>query len=257
VDVPGFVPDELRQLLRFVPTRGWDAVAWRPMLGSLRALSWRYVSGRGVTKLSRALSSRLPDVKLGPADPDLPDLPALASPEERRLAGDRLLRLYFTQWLNPDGVFIDLRSGRFHVEDDCLRFTPNGLWLQVRPTFREGLVALYRAFYSEDEAALEDALQCMGMLSEELDADEAEQLKTLLRAHFGLETGAQRFSIDRFKTSFDALFDFFVDHGISLHPDFVVLGFNLITLYLTLEALGEAHDVQGLCVDVLGKDQTA
>jgi predicted unusual protein kinase regulating ubiquinone biosynthesis (AarF/ABC1/UbiB family) len=252
LELPGFVPDDLRQLVRFVPNRGWDAVAWRPMLASLRSLSWRYLSGRGVTKLSRSLSPRLQDIEVGIPGTDTIRLDALPSPPGRRQAGDRLLALYFTQWLNPGGVFIDLRASRFHVGNNSLWFTPNGLWLQVQPRFREGLVDLYRAFYSDDEAALEDALGRMGMLGPELDVEDVERLKRLLRSHFGLESGAQRFSIDRFKESFDALFDFFVDHGMTLHSDFVVLGFNLITLYMTLEALGSTHDVRGISVAVLG-----
>ncbi len=252
MELPGFVPDDLRQLVRFVPTRGWDAVAWRPMLASLRSLSWRFVSGRGVTKLSRELSPLLQGVELGTAPPALPGLGSLASEKERQVAGDQLLGLYFTQWLNPHGVFIDLRASHFHLQEDRLWFTPNGLWLQVRASFREGLVDLYRAFYADDDSALEDALSRMGMLGPELGPDDADQLKDLLRAHFGLDSGAQRFSINRFKTSFDALFDFFVDHGMTLHSDFVVLGFNLITLYMTLEALGAAHDVRGISAAVYG-----
>jgi predicted unusual protein kinase regulating ubiquinone biosynthesis (AarF/ABC1/UbiB family) len=252
MELPGFVPDDLRQLLRFVPTRGWDAVAWRPMLASLRSLSWRYASGRGVTKLCRELSPLLREVHLGAAPSDAPALNRLTSARERRAAGDRVLNLYFTQWLNPHGVFIDLRASRFHAENNRLWFTPNGLWLQVRPRFREGLVDLYRAFYADDEAALEDALLRMGMLGPELGPDNTEVLKGLLRAHFGLDSGAQHFAIDRFKESFDALFDFFVDHGMTLHSDFVVLGFNLITLYMTLEGLHEAHDVRGISQRALG-----
>ena len=251
MDLPGFVPDDLRQLLRFVPTRGWDAVAWRPMLSSLRSLSWRMVSGRGVTKLSRELAPLLRDVELGAPPAELPALDALPAGKDRRLAGDRLLGLYFSQWLNPGGVFIDLRSHHFHQDAGCLWFTPNGLWFQVRTDFREGLVALYRAFYADDETALDEALHRMGMLGPGLTGEDAEHLKGLLRAHFGLESGAQSFSLDRFKVSFDALFDFFVDHDITLHSDFVVLGFNLITLYMTLEGLGETHDVRRLCGEVL------
>jgi hypothetical protein len=252
VKLPGFVPEDLRQLVRFVPTRGWDAVAWRPMLSSLRSLSWRYVSGRGVTRLSRELSPLLDNVELGTAPPGSSSLVELTTARIRRDAGDRLLGLYFTQWLNPHGVFIDLRASHFQVQAEHLWFTPNGLWLQVQPRFREGLVELYRAFYSNDEPALDDALHRMGMLGPELGTKDTEHLKGLLRAHFGLEAGAQRFSIDRFKESFDALFDFFVDQGMTLHSDFVVLGFNLITLYTSLEALGEAHDVRRISTSVYG-----
>ena len=77
---------------------------------------------------------------------------------------------------------------------------------------------------------------------------EADELRRLLRAHFGAETGAQRFSIAEFRDSFNALFDFFVEHDYRLRSDFVIVGFYLITLYLTLEALGQRHNVRELCL---------
>lgn len=251
VKLPGFVPEDLRQLLRFVPMRGWDAVAWRPMLASLRALSWRYASGSGVRSLGESLAPTLTQVRIGtPAEGQHP-LIALSHGAQRKAVGDRLLHLYFRQWRLPRGQFIDFRPGRFTYGDGELCFTPNGLWLKVSDEFRTGLLALYRAFYADDEAALEDALRRMGMLREGLDAEAQAALKALLRAHFGIDQGAQRFSIDAFKTSFDELFEFFLDHGYTLQPDFVVLGFNLITLYLTLEQLGQAHNVRGLCLAAL------
>ena len=252
MDIPGFVPEDLRQLLRFVPTRGWDAVAWRPMIASLRALSWRYVSGSGVTRLSRSLAPRLEGIALGrPGDAAI-RLESLEHGAQRKAAGDRILQLYFRQWLNDEGQFIDLRPVHFRYGDGRLCFTPNGLWLEVGANFRQGLVALYRAFYGGDEAALEAALERMGMLRPGLDEEAVERLKGLLRAHFGIDQQAQHFSIDAFKTSFDTLFEFFLEQGYTLHSDFVVLGFNLITLYLVLERLGQAHDVRAICTEALG-----
>ena len=51
--------------------------------------------------------------------------------------------------------------------------------------------------------------------------------------------------------SFDELFAFFVSHQYKLHSDFVFVGFYLITLYLTLEQLGQSHNVRKICADVL------
>ena len=192
MEIPGFVPEDLRQLLRFVPTRGWDAVAWRPMLASLRALSWRYVSGRGVTRLSRSLSPRLDGITLGRPDEGALRLDALDDENHRQAAGDRILQLYFQQWLNEQGQFIDLRPVHFRYGDDRLFFTPNGLWLEVGADFREGLVDLYRAFYGGSDTALEAALQRMGMLRPDLDEDAKERLKGLLRGHFGIDQQAAR-----------------------------------------------------------------
>lgn len=252
--LPGFVPEDLRQLVRFVPLRGWDAVAWRPMLASLRTLSWRYASGSGVRPLMAALGPTLSRVELGAAPNDWQPLEALTHGARRKAAGDRLLHLYFRQWRLPSGQFIDLRPGRFQYGDGRLCFTPNGLWLQVSDDFRTGLADLYRAFYAGDERGLDAALQRMGMLPADLAPDRREALKDLLRAHFGIDQAAQRFSIDAFKQSFDQLFAFFLANDYSLRPDFVVLGFNLITLYLTLERLGQAHDVRAICLEALAPD---
>lgn len=221
------------------------------MLASLRSLSWRYVSGSGVTRLSRTLAPTLDDVVLGlPVEEQAP-VTGLRHGGQRRAAGDRILHLYFRQWRVPEGLFLDLRPGRFSYGKGVLCFTPNGLWTRVRPGFREGMIALYASFYGADEAAFDAALRQMGMLRPGLAAAEEARLKALLEAHFGLDQQAQRFSIDTFKASFDALFEFFLAHGYTLHSDFVLVGFNLITLYLALERLGQAHDVRAICADAL------
>ena len=148
-------------------------------------------------------------------------------------------------------MFIDLRMARFGVDEAGLVFAPNGLWLELQPGFREGMLALYRSFYSSDERAFDSALRRMGMLQAGLEEGAVEELKQLLHRHFGIDQCAQRFSIDSFKASFDELFGFFVAHDYKLHSDFVYVGFYLITLYLTLEQLGQAHNVREICAQVL------
>ena len=248
--LPGFVPEDLRQLARFVPTRGWDAVEWRPLTRSLRQISWQFVSGSGVKALGREVQEAVPGIAvLSRIDRD-ESLERVEDPEVLQQAGDELIRLYFSQWLIEDGLFLDLRPARLGWED-CLLFAPNGLWIQLRDDFREGMVALYRSFYSDDEQALDAALRRMGMLPDGLDPATEEELKGLLQAHFGVEQSAQRFSIDAFKESFDQLFEFFIEHDYTLHSDFVFVGFYLITLYLSLERFGQAHDVRAICSEVL------
>jgi predicted unusual protein kinase regulating ubiquinone biosynthesis (AarF/ABC1/UbiB family) len=173
--------------------------------------------------------------------------------EQRRLrrSGDDILRLYFAQWLVSPGIFIDLRLARFGVDDAGLLYTPNGLWIQLRPEFREGMIALYRSFYSSDDEAFDKALRQMGMLRGDLSPAAEQELKALLFQHFGIDQRSQRFSIDEFKASFDELFAFFVSHDYKLHSDFVFVGFYLITLYLTLEQLGQSHNVRKICAEVL------
>jgi len=251
VELPRFVPEDLRQLARFVPSRGWDAIEWKPLLGSLRSVSWRFVSGSGVGSLREGLAALTPGPTLAE---DLDALTPLADVTGKRLrkrCGDDLLRLYFAQWLNNDGLFLDLRSQRFAVDGQTLVFAPNGLWMRLRPAFRKGMADIYRGFYSGDEETLEAALLATGMLRPALPSAARDELFTLLRQHFGISQARQRFAIDSFKASFDELFDFFLAHDYKLHSDFVWVGFYLITLYLALEEGGQAHDVRAICEEVL------
>ncbi|MEL7449397.1 MAG: hypothetical protein AAFN78_09325 [Pseudomonadota bacterium] len=232
--------------------RGWDAVEWRPLLASLNSLSMRYVTGHGVAGLRRELVAAEPGVAVVRRFSDAVAFDSLDDASELQAAGDSVLRLYFAQWLVSDGLFIDLRPARFAASDTGeLQFRPNGLWIQLGAEFREGMLALYRSFYSDDSTAFEDSLRQMGMLREGLSASAESELKELLHAHFGIEQRAQRFSLDAFKASFDQLFEFFVGNDYRLHSDFVFVGFYLITLYLTLEQGGQAHNVREICSDVL------
>jgi len=249
--LPVFLPEELRQLARFVPSRGWDAVEWRPMLASLRQLSWRLATGAGVQRQRLLTQPWIDRVILGRPDRAALALENLPHPARKRSAGDRILYLYFRQLLVEEGLFLDLRPGRFTWLDRELHFSPNGLWLQLRPEFRTGMLELYRSFYADDESALRRALTRMGMLRPGLGAAAEDELIALLDQHFGMDSGAQRFSIDAFKASFDRLFDFFLAHDYPLHSDFVFVGFYLITLYLTLESLGQKHDVRRICAEAL------
>ncbi|MEE4660257.1 MAG: hypothetical protein V2J89_07305, partial [Halieaceae bacterium] len=167
---------------------------------------------------------------------------------DRQRAGDQLLALYFTQWRVDAGLFLDLRPRFLGLDPDgVLRFAPNGLWIRLRPSFREGMLSLYGSFYSDDAGQFDAALRRMGMLHEGLSTAQATELKALLRNHFGLDQSAQSFSIDAFKASFDELFAFFVQHDYKLHSDFVFAGFCLITLYISLENCGQRHNVRQIC----------
>ncbi len=250
--IPAFVPEDLRQLLRFVPTRGWDALEWAPLLGTLRGVSVQYVTGRGVASLRREVERVAAPVRLTPRLRGVDVLDTVDDEVALAAAGDDILRLYFAQWLVDAGLFIDLRASRFGIDaDGGLHYAPNGLWIRLQPDFRAGMVALYRSFYSDDDGAFDAALRQMGMLRPGLGKRAERELKALLQAHFGIDQRAQRFSIDRFKASFDELFEFFIEHDYKLGSDFVFVGFYLITLYLTLEQGGQAHDVRRICSEVL------
>lgn len=244
--LPSFLPRDLRELLRFVPERGWDAIEWKPLMASLRGISWQLASGRGIAKLA-AHTATLTDA-LHPRPGVAPGTPLTGLDQrQRRSAGDAILRYYFAQWRSERGLFLDLRSSRFSLREEGVCFHPNGLWLRLDDDFRRGMLDLYRGFYGADEGLFDDALTRMGLLRPDLSPVAAEQLRTLLGQHFGSSQASQRFAIDDFRASFNALFDFFIEHDYRLRSDFVLVGFYLITLYLVLEDLGQPHNVRSLC----------
>jgi len=245
------LPDDLAQLIAFVPARGWDALEWRPLLSRLRRITVQLATRRGVSALSESTAGLTTTVSLVPADRDAKPIDALNS-RQRRAAGDAILSFYFAQWRNPDGLFLDLRPSRFAWKRGRAFFAPSGLHGQLSEAFRLGMIDLYLGFYLPDDALLEEALYRLGFLHDGLAPEDADTLRALLRQHFGTSTTAQRFSIEEFRESFDALFDFFIDHDYRLPTDFVLVGFYLITLYLSLDRLGSRHDVRSLCLAELG-----
>lgn len=248
----GALPRDLRQLLAFVPTHGWDALPWRPLLRELRGITLQLATGRGVAGLAATVDGLTDAVAVTDALSG-DDIEALG-PRQRKAAGDALLRFYFAQWRSESGLFVDLRPTRCRWHREALQFSPSGLHTQLDDGFRRGMIDLYLGFYLPDVARLDDALYRLGFLHPDLDDDSADELRSLLKQHFGASTTAQAFSIDAFRESFDALFEFFIEHDYQLPADFVLVGFYLITLYLSLDALGTRHDVQALCLEELSSE---
>jgi hypothetical protein len=248
----GLLPRDLRQLLAFVPTHGWDALPWRPLLRELRGITLQLATGRGVAELAASVDC-LTDAVALTDDLHGDDIEGLG-PRQRKAAGDALLRFYFAQWRSEQGLFLDLRPSRCRWHRATLQFSPSGLHTRLGDEFRRGMIDLYLGFYLPDEVRLDDALYRLGFLHPELDDDDADELRGLLREHFGASTTAQAFSIDEFRASFDALFEFFIEHDYQLPADFVLVGFYLITLYLSLDALGARHDVRALCLRELAAE---
>ncbi|WP_439100327.1 hypothetical protein [Congregibacter sp.] len=247
----GVLPRDLRQLLAFVPNRGWGAIEWRPLLKQMRRIGWQMTSGAGVAALTRSIPP-VTGLKVGKTTGKaLTEL----TKAQRKAAGDSILRFYFTQFLNPQGMFLDLRSSRFLKQGRELYFLPSGLHARLDEKFRLGMIDLYRGFYKPDGTLLDQALYDMGFLKDDLSPREADELRELLQSHFGSQQRSQAFSMENFKRSFDALFNFFIDHDYRLRSDFVMVGLYLITLYLVLEELGESHDVKSICESVLLDDR--
>jgi hypothetical protein len=243
--LPGFVPQDLRQLLAFVPSRGWDAIEWRPLLSQLRRISWQLASQKGVSKLARSADGLTDALQLG--DDDGRDLASLGA-RQRKAAGDAILRFYFAQWRNPARACSStLRGARFAMGDDGLHFLPSGLWVRLEDEFRLGMIDLYRGFYLPRPRTPRRCAVSHGIPARRPDGARGGRTYAPCCRRISAPSSAPRPSPSiHSKASFDALFDFFIDHDYRLRSDFVMVGFYLITLYLTLEALGQRHDVKSL-----------
>ena len=248
-----FLPEDLRQLLAFVPTHGWHAIDWRPLLRELTTISAQLATQRGVADLAEHCSGLTSGVFIDATIEEGDTLDTL-SERERKAAGDALLRLYFAQWRSEKGFFLDLRPARLRWRNGELVLKPSGLYTQLDDGFRRGMIDLYRGFYRPDDALLESAMKDLGFLHSDVGKEERRQLTTLLREHFGSASTRQSFSIETFRASFNTLFEFFVDHNYHLAPAFVLVGFYLITLYLSLESLGQEHNVKALCLAELDRE---
>lgn len=175
------------------------------------------------------------------------------SEAERIKAGETVLRLYFAQLKNPEGLCLDLRPRHFKFAGNSLVFSPNNIWFSFREEFRVGLMNLYRGFYFDDDELFEQALKTIG-LTKNLSSKEDEELKELFRKHFG--PGDQEevvFDLDHFKESFYELFKFFMDHEVALEKDFMFLGIYLVGLYMNLENLNVPLNVREVFLDVFSE----
>jgi hypothetical protein len=247
-ELPGYIPvkllpKDIAELLAFVPVRGWDAIEWRSLLGQLRLISWQLASRKGVKSLTASADTLSESVSLSQASGS--PLKGL-SEREKKLAGNAILRFYFAQFRNPEGLFLDFRETRFTWKNGALNFRPSGLYVKLDDDFRTGMLDLYRGFYEPDAELLDQALHRMGLLHQDLEPGDVQALKRLLEQHFGSQQRSQTFALSTFRQSFNALFDFFIDKRYSLRSDFVFVGFYLITLYMALESLGQHHDVRTL-----------
>jgi len=150
--------------------------------------------------------------------------------------GAAVLELYFHQLFEEGAALLDLRRARFEARDRELEWSPTALYVDWEEDFLEGLRAMYRGFYLDDDRQFQQGLRELNL----------QGVGEILLEHFG--EGDQRavtFEMDHFRESFDELLVRCDREDRSLHHQFAPLGVYLATLYEHLEQLGGAHDVRG------------
>jgi hypothetical protein len=158
--------------------------------------------------------------------------------------GTEILKLYFGQLKNENGLVLDMRSQHFSQSGSVLHWKPNSTWYQMKKEFREALIELYKSFYFDNHNNFIKALSDLG-LSKGLNSEQVLELKELFKNHFGSGDQTQvEFDLETFNDSFAELFKFFVAHEVEIKTDFLFLGVYLITLYQNLEQIGGSHNVR-------------
>lgn len=197
------------------------------------ALQVKELADRPKVALNEVAFPAVPELEVVPRPKGGPLLPS--KPEHRAWTGAAILRLYFAQIYTDAPTWLDLRPDAFRVEHTTLEWSPARLAIVWQEDFLLHLRALYQGFYQGDDAGFRAALKDLRLLS----------VETLFRQHFG--DGDQTevvFSTRHFMKTFTEIFEASARSKISLHRNFVALGFYLASLYQSLEGLGGPFDVR-------------
>ncbi len=242
-----WLPAILKDLLRHVPALLFRLVDWGSMSRELATLSGRAVSRKGVAEVKAAWQAQLPPT-LAFREDVLPVKPTELAPVARRELGDAILLFCFRQVLGQGKpLFLDLRLNHFGRREGGWAFAPSGLWATFTPDFAAGLSDLYHGFYFGDDARFRRGLKATGLMGEAWPEADRERMEQLFRRQFGgSREGEMTFRLSEFHSAFHDVFEFLVEKSMRLTPDFLTLGVLLVTLYASLEELGERHDVAAL-----------
>lgn len=164
--------------------------------------------------------------------------------------GEKILKVYFSQFFENMPVRIDLRKSSFSSSNQ-LSWTPSKIHYHFSEEFLEGVRELYKGFYFDDDQKFENGLVLLGIIQPTMSITQKKELKELFYKHFGEgKAEAVNFSLKHLQESFNAIFSFFLKEDIPLNPEFAVLGVYLVTLYLTLEQIPYALSVRDAFCEV-------
>ena len=161
--------------------------------------------------------------------------------------GDKILTLYFEQLKRRRPVFFDLRPSRFSFDGKELSWAPGNLFFEFDKEYLEGLNDIYTGFYTGDMELFDKALIRSGLVQEAWPKEDKEEVRQIFLDSFGsVITEKIAFTLSNFEKSFERLFIFYQDRRHKVKTDFSFLGSYLVTLYLSLDPLGQKHDVAGI-----------
>jgi len=144
----------------------------------------------------------------------------------------RVVALYFHQILHGDTTLLDLRHTSFSEQHPFV-WRPSAWLARWEPGFSAALRQIYVGFYRDDVAEFRAGLRALNLQHSE----------DVFRQHFGGGQGSVRFEVKHFVSTFHQVFLRCRDARTRLHPDFLLLGLYLATLYDHLERLDVSVDV--------------
>jgi hypothetical protein len=227
-------PKILRDILGNLPTIIFKSVNIKEILLEAGPFIIGFTKGKLTQSNNNKLTSSIPQ-NLTIQDKLLP--------KENDLIGSIILELYFNQFLNSEGLVLDIRARYFSSINNQVYWSPNNTWYQFQESFRLGLINLYTGFYTDNDSLYSKGLSELG-LSTGLSAKKEEELKKLFNNHFGSTQTEVSFSTEAFNSSFSELFSFFIANEVEIKTDFIFLGIYLVTLYQTMEEIGGTHNVK-------------
>jgi hypothetical protein len=237
-----FVPEPYKPLLACISPSAFRVVKWQDVLAEAPLLAKKMTTGDGVINLAKDLERLLPkDIEIF-AEHRSQFSNSLSLRAED---GFTILELYFAQFKNDNGIFLDLRQSNFSLSSSLkVQWRLNGLWTKFRPEFRKGMLSIYKGYYFENSALLRDGLKQVGLIKEHFSESLISNVEEMILNHIGGETTNQQFKVLHFTKGFENLFQFLLKEKIVLSSDFLYLGVYLASLYLHLERLGGEYNVR-------------
>jgi hypothetical protein len=246
------LPGVLKELVKHVPTVLFEVVEWKILASELPKLSRRLLNKEGYPELFDQQAKFLSALNIHLVT----ELSHQKEAQNKQLLAQNILALYFAQLLSPHGFFLDLGPTHFEMKNNGLHFAPSGLWTKFDQTFSKGLKDIYDGFYLEDEDLFHKGLIQSGLTSNKWPSEDRLKLAELFKSHFGASlTSEMSFDLKTFKASFFKIADFMLEKKVTISTDFLYLGIGLITLYSSLESLGEKINVKEVYLNVMSKLQ--
>lgn len=238
---------EFGQWASFVTPAFFDVMPtkalWQRFKELVRATRDRELYARVVRERQELLARSSLSVKLAGPDADAGRDPSDAGPATSNPASGgpaisaearaaRVVALYFHQILYGDTTLLDLRQTSFSGQHPFV-WRPSPWLARWEPGFSAALRQIYAGFYRDDDAEFRAGLRALNL----------QHCEDVFRQHFGGGQGSVRFEVKHFVSTFHQVFLRCRDAHTRLHPDFLLLGLYLATLYDHLERLDVSVDV--------------